>query len=395
MLSNPAPGCSQATPPQRNEYMAVPEMRQLDPGYTSEVDTVDETMWCQILEKFADANIYQTWPYSAVTSGRRNVSHLILKKDGQVIAAAQARIAKLPLINVGIAYVRWGPLWRQAATATNEETFRQAIRALRNEFSCNRGLVLRLFPIVYDHHPSLSAILADEGFSSMGAETRSRTILMDLNPPLEALRQGMNSHWKRELKLAERTGLEVVEGSNDELFGMFIEIYREMVSRKRFSEGNDINQFRLMQAQLPENLKMKIMLCKSEKGVCAGVIYSAIGNTVLYLFGATSNVGKKSNGSYLLQWRLIERAKKDGRAVYDLNGINPAKNPGTYKFKNDLAGQHGRDVHFVGRFDSHASFLSRVCVGSGDTLRAIYRMLKERIKASYGMRALSSKILTG
>jgi lipid II:glycine glycyltransferase (peptidoglycan interpeptide bridge formation enzyme) len=361
--------------------MAMPEMRQLDPGYTSEVDTVDEATWCRILGKFADANIYQTWPYSAVTSSGRNVSHLILRKNGEIIAAAQARIAKLPLISVGIAYVRWGPLWRHTATATDEETFRQAIRALRNEFSCKRGLVLRLFPIVYDNDPpSLTTILAEEGFSSVGAETRSRTILMDINPPLETLRQGMNSHWKRELKLAERNRLEVVEGSDDGLFGMFIEIYREMVSRKRFSEGNDINQFRLMQAQLPENLKMNIMLCKSEQGICAGVVYSAVGNTALYLFGATSNVGKKSNGSYLLQWRLIEKAKEAGRTVYDLNGINPAKNPGTYKFKNDLAGQHGRDVHFVGRFDSHASFLSHACIQLGDKLKAIQRSVNQRIR---------------
>jgi hypothetical protein len=367
--------------------MPIMKVRPLDPGYTSAVDTVDEKTWCQLLQDFDDANIYQTWSYGAVISGRRNMSHLILKKDHEIVAMAQARIVKLPLINAGVAYIRWGPLWRHRATVENVGIFRQAIRALRNEFSCNRRLVLRLFPIIYDDAPPcFSAILAEEGFSSVGTETRSRTILMDLRPSLEVLRQGMNAHWKRELKLAERKGLELVEGEEDELFATFLGIYKEMVSRKQFVEGNDINQFRLMQAQLPEKLKMKIMLCKSGEGICAGLVCSSIGESAIYLFGATSNIGLKSNGSYLLHWKLIEDLKRDGCVVYNLNGINPTRNPGTYKFKNDLAGKHGKDIYFLGRFDSHVSVFSHLCVRWGEILREIYRTSREFSKSVCGIR---------
>jgi len=358
--------------------ISMPRTSSLDPSYTSEIDTVDERAWCQILQEFDDANIYQTWSYTALTSGER-MSHLILRKNSDIVAVALVRIARAPLINVGVAYVRWGPLWRRGGAEASVETFRQAVRALRNEFSCRRGLVLRLFPIIYeDDHSCFSAILTEEGFSLNVAKTRARTILMDITPPLEVLRQGMKPHWKRELKLAERNALEVVEGTDDAMFGVFIDIYREMVSRKRFVEGNDVNQFRLMQSQLPQALKMKIMLCRSEAGVCAGLVYSAIGNTGIYLFGATSNIGMKSNGSYLLHWKAIELLRKDGCAVYNLNGINPARNPGTYKFKHDFAGMHGKDVHFLGRFDSSVGVLSRWCVEFVDTTQVIYRTLKER-----------------
>jgi peptidoglycan pentaglycine glycine transferase (the first glycine) len=354
-------------------------VRELDSGFSSEADTVDEQQWCQILRGFDDANIYQTWSYGAVTGGRRNLSHLILRERGDIIAVAQARIAKLPFINAGIAYVRWGPLWRRGATSENVETFRQALRALRNEYACNRGLVVRILPILFDHDSScFSAILAEEGFSATAENTRGRTILMDLSPPLEKLREGLKPHWKRELKIAERKGLKVVEGSEDELFKNMIDIHKEMVARKRFVEGNDINQFRQVQAELPEALKMKIMLCTSDAGVCAGVVCSAIGRTAIYLFGATSNIGMKSNGSYLLHWKLIEHLKSDNRAIYDLNGINPISNPGTYKFKHDLAGQHGKDVFFLGRFESHAGIFSYSCVELGDRLRAAYRALQKR-----------------
>ncbi|HWY53287.1 MAG TPA: hypothetical protein VNZ03_02420 [Terriglobales bacterium] len=358
--------------------MPIRTVHELSPGYISEVDSVDEQTWGQLLQEFDDANIYQTWPYAAVVCGLRNMSHLVLKQNGEIAAIAQARITKLPVLNLGVAYIQWGPLCRRHTTEVNRETFRQAIRALRNEFVCKRGLTLRLFPIVFEGSSScFSEILREEGFSSLAQETRGRTILMDLKPHLVDLRQGMQAHWKRELKVAERNGLVVTEGFDDGLFETFINIYREMVSRKKFVEPNDINQFRLIQARLPEKLKMKIMLCGSGERVDSGLICSIIGDSAIYLFGATSNAGLKSRGSYLLHWKLLEKLKLNGASIYNLNGINPDKNPGTFKFKSDLAGKSGKDVSYVGRFDSHASFLSRWCIEFGGQLRMMRGKLRQ------------------
>ncbi len=354
--------------------VAIRKMHDLSADYTSEVDTVDEETWCQILEQFDDANIYQTWAYDEVRCGRENISQLLLKEKGDIVAAAQARIVKLPFIQAGIVYVRWGPLWRLRKHEANVETFRQAIRALPNEYACRRGLVLRIYPTLFDDDSScFASILREEGFSLSSKQKRDRTLLMSLSRPLENLREGVRPHWHRELKVAERNELEIIEGSDGKLFDMFVTIYREMVARKRFVEPNDINEFRVIQDSLPEKLKMKVMLCRSGDKLCAGLVCSAIGNTAVYLFGATSNSGLKSRGSYLLQWKLIEWLKHNRVAVYDLNGIDPVANPGTYKFKRDLCGNNGEDVHFLGQFDSYANALSYSCVACGDMLRTIYR----------------------
>jgi lipid II:glycine glycyltransferase (peptidoglycan interpeptide bridge formation enzyme) len=357
--------------------MAKRKERELAPHFTSEVDTVTERDWQERLQEFDDANIYQTWSYAEVSWGLGNTSHLVLKKEGRTVALAQVRVLKIPFVNVGIAYARWGPIWRRS-TEADEDVFRQAARALRNEFTCKRSLVLRLFPVLFDDDLlCYSAILKEEGFSVLRGVSANRTILMDLSPSLEGLREGMLPHWKRELKIAERKQLQVIEGDQDELFGAFVEIYREMVSRKQFVEPNDINHFRLIQARLPKQLKMRIMLCKSGEDICSGLICSAIGNTAIYLFGATSNRGMKSNGSYLLHWKLLETLKRQQIAVYNLNGINPVRNPGTYKFKRDLAGSNGRDVRFVGRFESHPGTLGEFCVKSTESIRTIYRSVRE------------------
>ena len=355
------------------------QVRELAAGYTAEVDKITQADWDDLLQRFTDANIYQTWAYAEVTCGLRNTSHLVLKKNGCPVAVAQVRLARLPYLKAGIAYVRWGPIWQLQGTEADAQVLRQAVRALRNEFTCKRGLVLRLFPALFNDSPShFSETLTEEGLAVRNEASPSRTILMDLSPSLDHLREAMASHWKRELKVSERKQMQIVEGDNDDLFAAFITIYKEMVFRKKFIEPNDISQFRRIQAGLPKQLKMKIMLCKLSDEVCSGLICSALGNTALYLFGATSDKGMKSRGSYLLQWRLLETLKREGVSVYNLHGINPARNPGTYKFKSDLAGGNGRECQFLGKFESVPGALGTWWIRGAEGIRSAYLIVRRR-----------------
>jgi hypothetical protein len=363
----------------------------LDDGYTAEVDTFDTAAWYDLLGQFDDANIFQTRAYGTVASGDRNLGHLVLERDGVAVAMAQARIAKVPGVGLGIAHVRWGPLWRRQGERASHQTFRMALRALRNEFACRRRLVLRLVPLSFDvEDDACTSILREEGFAPSARARASTTILMDLAPPLDALHDGMRPHWKRELKIAERKRLEVVEGTDDALFGAVEDIHAEMVARKRFVEGADIAQFRRIQSLLPPPLKLGVMTCSSSAGLCAGVIWSAMGRSALYLFGATANAGMKSNGSYLLQWMLIERLKREGRICYDLNGINPVTNPGTCKFKRDLAGINGREVRFTGQFETYAAAPSHFALRCYEGLGAL-RSRAGSIRASVRWPALPGR----
>jgi len=355
-------------------------MRQLAENFTAEVDTVDKDSWYAIINNFDDANIYQTWSYDAVRCVSDNISHLTLKRNGTIVAAAQARIVKIPLINTGIAYIRWGPMWRLRETPVNIEVFCQAIRALRNEYVCRRGLILRLFPILFnDSFDTFIPLFEHEGFVRLAKARRERTLLIDLSTSLDDLHRDLKQSWRRQLNRARRNDLEIIQGYDDDLFEMFMDMYREMVDRKDYFRSPDLNEFRSMQKTLPKNLKMKIMICKSNGNLCAGLICSAIGKTAIYLFGATSNIGLESRGSYLLHWKLIEWLKSSGFFWYDLNGINPEANPGTYRFKAGLCGKNGKDVQFLGQFDAYKGLLSLFSVRCGDMLISNYRKTKEII----------------
>ena len=47
---------------------------------------------------------------------------------------------------------------------------------------------------------------------------------------------------------------------------------------------------------------------------------------------------------------------------YNLNGVNPVDNPGTYHFKAGVAGKTRKEVRYVGRFDAYTGSASATCV---------------------------------
>lgn len=352
--------------------------RRINPlaeGYDYEVDTTSEQAWYQLLRGFEDSNINQTLAYAAEEEGRGNISTLKLTRNGEVVGIALARFRRVPVLGIGLAYVHRGPIWRRTGTEANVENFRQVVRALRNEFVCKRGLTLRLNPAVYEEDTmGLSAVLGEEGFIKTPHQTRGRTIVMDLTPSLDLLRQGMGRNWKRNLKQDEENHLEIIEGSDKRLFDDFVGVYQQMITRKSLAVPNAYSQFMQIQAMLPDDLKLQIMLCRSGEEICSGLIWNTIGRTGIELFAATSDAGTQKGGSHLMHWHLVERLKQQGADCYDLNGIDPATNPGTYRFKKDLAGRHGHDVFYLGKFDATAGPLSQLLI----QLRDIFRIYKKR-----------------
>ena len=349
-------------------------MRQLAENFIAEFDTVDKHSWYETMNNFDDANIYQTWSYDAIRCGKNNISHLILKKHGNIVAAAQARIVQLPAIRTGIAYVLWGAIWRQNGIPEDPEIFRQTIRALRNEFSLRKGLVLRLHPLAFRGQDDvLKQILDDEGYSIHDDEKSHRTLIIELAPSLPEIRASLDQKWRNRLNRAEKNSLEVIEGEEESLFDEIRRIYLEMASRKGLVDLNDIEHLKKVQKDLPPDLKLKVFLCRLNGETCAGAIFSAIGATAVYHVGATSNAGMKSNGSYIIQWAFIKWLKEKGFLYYDLNGINPETNPGTYRFKAGLCGKNGKDIQFLGQFDAYKGLFGLFSVRCGDMLISNYR----------------------
>jgi len=120
--------------------------------------------WSQMLELFSDANLYQTWSYARIHWGEKNLSHLVLKRGGEVLGMAQVRIVRPTRFKFGMAYLRWGPLYERRG------------RPLDPEAATNMAA------------PSMRSMSAREGSSSMFCQTHLpvRRALPSCSPPSAA-----------------------------------------------------------------------------------------------------------------------------------------------------------------------------------------------------------------
>lgn len=306
-----------------------------------EVDSVSKADWSRMLDLFDDANIYQTWSYGLVRWGEKNLSHLLLKRKGEVVAMAQLRTVRPTSLKFGMAYLRWGPLCQRHGTELDSETILRMARALEHEYVTKRRLLLKIVPNAFIGSQRADAF--QSAFNGFSRETPSaansyRTFLLDLTAPLEKLRRNLDKKWRNQLTRSEKTRLKVIAGNGIDEYRRFCRMYKQMRHRKTFETTVDVEEFERIQKDLPHTHRMQILLCEQEGVPVAGLVASAMGDSAIYVLGATSDQGLNAKGSYLLQWTLVQWLKEKGVKWYDLGGIDPEVNPGVYHFKKGLSG---------------------------------------------------------
>lgn len=316
------------------------------------VDALTKEEWEAILKEFDDASIYQTWEYGEVRWGSENLSHIVVRDEaGRVVSAAQVRVLKIPLLGAVMAYVTYGPMWKTRHTERSLANFQAGLRALVEEYALSRRLFLRLRPYGFEEiDGDMKQALDDAGFRATRGLYRNKrqTVLLDLAPSIEDLRQGLRKSWRASLGKAEKENLEITEAFDEKPFDDFKSIYLEMIAEKKFTPGTDVNEFYEIQKRLAPDQKMRVTFCKKDGAVVCGELSSSIGDTVIGLLAATGQVGRKLQASYLLQWEEVVWSKHAGKRFLDLGGINAVANPGGYTFKTGL---RGREVTALGVFD--------------------------------------------
>lgn len=306
------------------------------------VDQVDEAEWESCLPLFADASLYQTWAYGAVRWGKGNLSHLVLRRAGEVVAMAQLRIARLPILPAGIAYLRWGPLWQRQGAAPDPAVLAEMLQGLRREYVERRGLSLQIIPNVFEQTPPAevySHSLASAGFVPDPSASRYRTFVVDLRPPLEKIRASLQQKWRNQLNASERNGLTCDTSHNTAAYQTFLDLYAGMLARKQFDSSVDVHEFARLQDRLSDSSKMILYTARASDGEAVGsLVCSLVGETALYVLGATNERARDLKAAYFLQWQALQDLKSRGAMAYDLGGANPETNPGGHHFKKGFGG---------------------------------------------------------
>ncbi|WP_232677373.1 peptidoglycan bridge formation glycyltransferase FemA/FemB family protein [Nocardioides sp. R-C-SC26] len=189
---------------------------------------------------------------------------------------------------------------------------------------------------------------ADGPGGAGGAVTRQRT-------EVEVL-AGMNQLWRRNIKRADRDGVEVSQSSlaSPDDLAAFHALYVHTAERDHFTPRG-IGYFRTMLAALGAESPDRIRLwqARHEGDLVAATIAIRVGDHAWYSYGASSTEKREVRGSNAIQWAMIRDALAAGASVYDLRGITEtldADDPhaGLIQFK---VGTGGEAVEYAGEWD--------------------------------------------
>ncbi|MEJ7634650.1 peptidoglycan bridge formation glycyltransferase FemA/FemB family protein [Aeromicrobium sp.] len=164
---------------------------------------------------------------------------------------------------------------------------------------------------------------------------------------------GMNQQWRRNIKKAAKSGVEVTRGERGDL-AEFHRVYAETADRDHFTP-RPLSYFERMWDALTaeEPDRLVLYLARHEGDLVAATTMVRVGAHAWYSYGASTTAKRDVRGSNAIQWQMIRDAMAAGATVYDMRGITETLDPddshvGLIQFK---VGTGGEAVEYLGEWD--------------------------------------------
>lgn len=300
---------------------------------------VDPSAWHETVNAFADHNYEQSYEFAVAMAKHAGATARFVRvqTSGRLIGAAAIRLKTIPLLGRGFAYITGGPLVQVRGEAWNSERHRAVLSTLKRELVEQGGhFLFARAPLAPPPPVDAEANFKKLGYRSTTRVRSYRTLLIDLAPDARALRTSLAGKWRTDLNFAHKAGLTVEHGSDRSLHTRFLKLFGEMHKAKNFDVQVDP---RFIFGLPTDDTGLVVLIATKDGQDAAGHVLSLLGDTAVYLFGATNDLGRATKAGYLLNWQSMILAKECDLAWYDLGGIDPDANPGVYRFKSRMGGQ--------------------------------------------------------
>jgi lipid II:glycine glycyltransferase (peptidoglycan interpeptide bridge formation enzyme) len=325
--------------------------------------------WDALIGSIPQAHLLQTWEWGQVKRrfGWEPQTKTWQSADGSLAAAALilGRTVAIPGLpaRLRVLYVPKGPLlrdWEQVALR------RQVLGDLR-ELALKQGAIfIKIDPDVR-LGTGIPGSAQDSGdavgesvrrdllnlgwrFSSEQVQFRN-TVLVDLQPPPEALLERMKQKTRYNIRLAERKGVTVRLASLDDL-DLLYRMYAETAVRDGFVIREQEYYLTVWKIFLQAGM-LEPLIAEVDNQPVAGVVIFRFAGLAYYMHGMSLPVHREKMPNYLLQWEAMLRARQAGCSVYDLWGAPDEFQTGdalwgVYRFKEGLG---GKLVRYIGAWD--------------------------------------------
>lgn len=293
--------------------------------------------WEHLLAQVPFAHFTQVWCYG---EGKRaqgwTVERLVFQDATGPVAACQVLVKTVLGVPIA-ARINRGPLFLQGASAAQQRAVFSTLR--RRWRFARRGLLLIAPALPFDE--ASATLLRDVGFRERRAGGWGSSII-DLDPPLEAIRASFASKWRTPLNGAIRAGVEARVRRDSEAIEWMLDRHVSNMAIKGFV-GPEPDFVRSMVAASPEMFWVLQAVHGNE--IVSGLMGVNLGNRAETFLGWTNDEGRRTGAQNLLLWNAVIEMKAAACHSLDLGGFTTSEKYGAYK-----RGMKGREYRLCGEW---------------------------------------------
>ena len=175
----------------------------------------------------------------------------------------------------------------------------------------------------------------------------ANTVMLDLSATEDELLARMKPKTRYNVRLAERKGVKVRQGSAHDL-DLLYQLYAETSVRDGFVIRS-IDYYHTLWNTFLKAGMVDILIAEVDEQPIAALILFKFQRKAWFLYGMSREMHRDKMPNYLLQWEAIRQSKRAGCHTYDLWGapyqfVESDPLWGVYRFKDGLGGQVVRHI---------------------------------------------------
>jgi len=193
-------------------------------------------------------------------------------------------------------------------------------------------------------------------------------VLIDPDQNEDRLMKGLHGKWRNPLRNALKAELQLETGPIHALSDRFSRLYEPVRDAKGFQP--DIPPEFYYQLAGPD-FDHDVLIARKDGEDVGAMTIGVSGPNATYLFGATSDAGRRLNAGHYLMWQAMLYCRDRGLKCFDLGGIDAEANPSVTRFKQRTG---GADRTAAGPYESRPN-------GAGTALITLAETLHRKLKS--------------
>lgn len=306
-----------------------------------EVRTIEPGRWDAIFCDFRDVIHEQTACFNEVNWSADDLQFLAVERRGQLVGGAVVRVVRAPMDLARLSIIRWGPLWRPHAVPDDLDNLRGVYRSLIGYVRRKNSFLLVIPRSDPQYAIAEKNILAQLGFEALYQPESPERYFVNVDQSADEALAGFAQKWRYNLRKSQKQdlGFEIMEGEAG--LARFMELYGQMLQRKRFFETSPIDTLEAVVRSPVQKLRPVFGIVTHEGAPVAGAALDVSSERAIYLYGATNGAGNRIRAGYFMQWEIVRRLCEDPVVRwYDLGG-GTSPTCSLHQFKRGLTGKTG------------------------------------------------------